>query len=315
MTPLLSVHDLHLHFHTLTQAIHALRGVSFELYPGETLAIVGESGSGKSALLKAIAKLHPRSTQIQGKVLFQQQSLLDLQEKEIQSIRGKEIGMIFQDPMTSLNPTVKVLKQVRETILCHQPKVSLRSATALALSVLQAVGISEERAHDYPHTLSGGMRQRVMIALALAVKPTLLLADEPTTALDVTIQAQIMALLKKMQQEMGIALLFVTHDLSLVAAHCDRVLILYAGHIVETGTVFEIFQNPKHPYTQALLQSIPRIHQPKTVPLVPIEGFPPDLSKPLPGCPFASRCRVALAKCHTQEPVFMNGYKCWKAHD
>jgi oligopeptide transport system ATP-binding protein len=314
MKMLLDVQDLHVYFKTSHRIIHAVQGVSFEVYEGETLGIVGESGSGKSALVKALVKLHPSQTIIKGNALLNGRNLISMTEKEMERVRGKEMGMVFQDPMTSLNPTLRIGNQVAEGYLHHYPHVTVKEAYAHAQKMLGMVGISDPEgcAMAYPHTLSGGMRQRAMIALALSSYPMLLLADEPTTALDVTIQAQILDLLKDMQKNLKLTLMLITHDLSIVAATCDRVLVMYAGQIVESGTVYEIFKSPRHPYTQRLLQAIPRLDQPKDRPLVPIEGFPPDLSTPVQGCSFFPRCPSAMPICETKAPpLFDKRSKCW----
>lgn len=320
MTTLLEVKDLHVTFQTQKQKVQAVRGVSFQMQRGERLGIVGESGSGKSATVKALVKLLPEYTSsISGKVLFGENDLVAFSEKEMQRVRGKEIGMIFQDPMTSLNPTIKIGKQIVEGFRRHHSAVSFEEAYAYAIEMLELVGIPEaaRRIEEYPHTLSGGMRQRVMIALALASKPKLLLADEPTTSLDVTIQAQILDLMKDLQEKTETSILLITHDLSVIANFCDRVLVMYAGKIVESATVEELFSNPKHPYTQRLLQSIPRLNMSADLPLLPIEGSPPDLFDPPPGCGFCARCPYAMRICQEKDPPsFEVGNKhksaCWK---
>lgn len=314
MKPLLQVTDLRVTFKTL----EAVRGVDFSLYEGEVLGIVGESGSGKSALAKALVKLHPATyTRMSGQVLYQDTDLMALSERELQSYRGKEIGMIFQDPMTSLNPTATVEDQILEGYLRHFPHVNQAAANAYALEMLQRVGIPDPllRMKHYPHMLSGGLRQRVMIAIALASKPKILIADEPTTALDVTIQAQILDLLKTIQRETQTSILLITHDLSVVASFCDRVLVMYAGKIIEEAPVDKLFSRPEHPYTQGLLRAIPRLDRAQDQPLIPIIGTPPDLSYPLTGCSFCPRCPVAMNIC-TQEspPHFAHKSACWR-HD
>lgn len=302
---MLKVKDLHLYFSISGKKLQAVRGVSFDLSPGEILGIVGESGCGKTALAKALMRLHsPYSTKITGEVHFNGKNLLALSEKKLQHIRGKEIGMIFQDPMTSLNPTLKVGSQITESYLRHHPKSSYQEAKARALTLLNLVGIPnpEERFFEYPHTLSGGTRQRVMIALALASEPKCLIADEPTTALDVTIQAQILELLKQLQKQLGMSIILITHDLSVVAGFCDRVMVMYAGKIVESASVTDIFRAPSHPYTQRLLEAVPRLDHKKGSPLLSIEGSPPNLFKPPSGCAFYARCRFSTAICHEKEP-------------
>lgn len=317
MKKLLEVRNLHVKFQTMGGSLHAVRGINFCLHEGETLGIVGESGCGKSATAKALIHLNPRYTsQHEGEVIYREENLLSFSESKMQSIRGKEIGMIFQDPMTSLNPTAKVGTQIMEGYLRHFPKTPHKQARQIALDTLRQVGIPhpEERFDAYPHTLSGGMRQRAMIALALACQPKILLADEPTTALDVTIQAQILDLLKEIQHETGTSILLITHDMSVVAKMCDRVLVMYAGQIVECASVEQLFSAPQHPYTQRLLAAIPRLNQPKDHPLIPIEGTPPNLSHPLKGCSFCARCPSAMQICTSQHPaIFQVGENHWSS--
>lgn len=308
MKKLIDVQDLHVKFRTQGRLLHAVRGINFSIFEGETLGIVGESGCGKSATAKALIQLNPRySSELSGAINYENENLLTFSERKMQSVRGKEIGMIFQDPMTSLNPTIKVGRQIMEGYLRHYPNSSQKAARQIALETLEKVGIShpEERFESYPHTLSGGMRQRAMIAIALACRPKILLADEPTTALDVTIQAQILDLLKQIQRETKTSILLITHDMSVVAKMCDRVMIMYAGQIVEHGSVDEIFASPQHPYTQRLLSSIPRLNQSKDEPLIPIEGTPPNLSYPLKGCAFCARCHDAMNICATNQPLLL----------
>ena len=308
MKKLLDVRNLHVKFRTQGGLLHAVRGIDFSLFEEETLGIVGESGCGKSATAKALMQLNPRySSELSGEIHYENENLLTFSEKKMQSVRGKEIGMIFQDPMTSLNPTIKIGRQIMEGYLRHYPTTSQKIARQVALETLEKVGIShpEERFESYPHTLSGGMRQRAMIAVALACKPKILLADEPTTALDVTIQAQILSLLKQIQRETKTSILLITHDMSVVAKMCDRVIIMYAGQIVECATVDQIFASPQHPYTQRLLSSIPRLNQSKDDPLTPIEGTPPNLSYPLKGCAFCARCHDAMNICANNQPPLL----------
>ncbi len=305
MKKILDIRNLNVKFRTLGKLLHAVRGVDFCLYEGETLGIVGESGCGKSATAKALIQLNsPYNCECSGEVLYQGENLLSFSEKKMQSVRGKEIGMIFQDPMTSLNPTAKIGWQIMEGYLRHFPRTPRSEARAIALETLKQVGIPhpEERFDTYPHTLSGGMRQRSMIALALACKPKILLADEPTTALDVTIQAQILDLLLEIQKETKATLLLITHDLSVIAKMCDRVIVMYAGQIVECATVGQLFSSPQHPYTQRLLSAIPRLNQPKDHPLIPIEGAPPNLTHPLKYCGFCARCPDAMKICTLEHP-------------
>lgn len=322
MEPILQVKDLHVSFFVKGGEVQAVRGMNFEVGKGETVAIVGESGSGKSVTAQSIMRLLPAplSKVKQGEIVFQGTNLLDLSMKKMESIRGKDIGMIFQDPMTSLNPTIKVGKQITEVLIKHQ-KMSAAEAKVQGTEMLQLVGINnaEARFNQYPHEFSGGMRQRVMIAIALACRPALLIADEPTTALDVTIQAQIMDVMKEMQQRLGTSIILITHDLGVVAGMCDRVIVMYAGEVVETGTRWEIFKNPQHPYTKGLLRSMPRLDQKKGEPLIPIIGTPPDLIKPPVGCPFTARCSEAMHICEGAEPGatdFSETHmaRCWNLH-
>jgi len=317
--PLLEINDLQVMFHSGNTTLHAVRGVSFTVGKQETIGIVGESGCGKSALMKALVRLNStHNCEVSGKALFNSQNLLSLSEKQLQKIRGKEISMIFQDPMTSLNPTMKIGSQILEGILRHQVDLSHTQAQTKVEELLEMVGIPEakKRIEEYPHTLSGGMRQRVMIALALTGLPQILIADEPTTSLDVTIQAQILELMKTIQRQIRMSILLITHDLSLVAGFCDRVLVMYAGKIVESASVDDLFSSPKHPYTRRLLQSIPRLDMSKEQPLIPIEGTPPLLNSPLRGCSFCPRCDSALNICTQVSPSLLNvGPKhdtaCW----
>ncbi|HVU33746.1 MAG TPA: ABC transporter ATP-binding protein [Opitutaceae bacterium] len=297
--PLLTVTDLRTYFHTRSGVYRAVDGVSFSVDRGETLGIVGESGSGKSVTCYSIMGLIPQPPgRIEsGTAMFDGVDLLHCSPAEARRIRGKRVAMIFQDPMTSLNPYLRISDQLIEPLLIHE-KVSRREALKRGLEALEAVGINDasRRIHLYPHEFSGGMRQRVMIAMALITRPELLIADEPTTALDVTVQAQILELIKKLQTEFGMAVVFITHDLGVVSGLCDRVQVMYAGRIIETADVRTVFYEPRHPYTKALQRSIPSL-QAKGGELYTIRGLPPDLSKPLPGCPFAPRCEFAAEKC------------------
>lgn len=316
---ILTVDNLHVSFKTQTGSITAVRGVNFELNKGETLAIVGESGSGKSVTAKSIMRLLPKhNTEItKGDILYEDRSLLNLPIKDMTEIRGSEISMVFQDPMTSLNPTMKVGKQIMEGLQKHQ-NVSKSQARERALKMLKLVGIpsAEERLDDYPHQFSGGMRQRVVIAMALVCNPKILIADEPTTALDVSIQAQILDLMKNLQQKMDTAIILITHDLGVVASMADRVAVMYAGKIVEQGTLDDIFYNPQHPYTLGLLQSMPKLNEDRSIPLLPIQGSPPDLATLGEGCAFAARCPHTMKVCHhfTPEDTVVEGnhtVACW----
>lgn len=301
---ILEVKDLHISFETYAGEVKAVRGVNFDLYKGETLAIVGESGSGKSVTSKSIMKLIPTppGKYKQGEILFDGKDIVKLTEKQMQSIRGSEISMIFQDPMTSLNPTMKVGNQIMEGILKHQ-KVSRAAAKERALELLRLVGIPqpEVRLNQYPHQFSGGMRQRVVIAIALACNPKVLIADEPTTALDVTIQAQILELMKDLQQKTDTSIIFITHDLGVVANMADRVAVMYGGKIVEIGKAEEIFYNPQHPYTWGLLSSMPSLESGDSD-LYAIPGSPPDLLNPPKGDAFAPRNEFAMQIDLEQEP-------------
>ncbi|WP_144461337.1 ABC transporter ATP-binding protein [Siminovitchia fortis] len=322
MKNVLEVKDLHVSFHTHAGEVKAVRGVNFNVGQGETVAIVGESGCGKSVTAKSIMKLLPSPPvqYKQGSIEFQGKNLLEVSEKEMQRIRGNQISMIFQDPMTSLNPTSKVGSQIMEAILKHND-INKKAAIEKAIDMLKLVGIPQpdKRVNQYPHEFSGGMRQRAMIAMALACNPRLLIADEPTTALDVTIQAQILELMKKIQKETGTSIILITHDLGVVAEVADRVVVMYAGQVVETGTVKELFANPQHPYTMGLLNSIPRLDMDKTQPLSPIIGTPPDLIEPPEGCPFYARCQYAMRVCKGNDPdleeVRTNQFAaCWLHH-
>ena len=310
---LLTVTDLRTHFHTRSGVYRAVDGVSFSVERGETLGIVGESGSGKSVTCYSIMGLVPQPPGriASGTAMFDGIDLLHCRPAQARTIRGKRVSMIFQDPMTSLNPYMRISEQLIEPLLIHE-KVSRAEAMKRALSMLEAVGINDaaRRIRYYPHEFSGGMRQRVMIAMALITQPELLIADEPTTALDVTVQAQILELIRKMQRELGMAVIFITHDLGVVSGLCDRVLVMYAGRVVESGGVRQIFYEPRHPYTRALQRSIPALQQ-KGAELYTIPGLPPDVSKPLPGCAFAERCEFATDRCRA-EPVALS--ECAPAH-
>jgi oligopeptide transport system ATP-binding protein len=318
-SPLLSVHNLSLSFKNSHSPVKALRNLSFDIEEQSCVGIVGESGCGKSALAKSLLQLFPEDKiEISGQVIFNDTNLLKNSEKEWRKFRGKEIGMVFQDPLSSLNPTLKIGYQIAEAYLTHFPKASNKEAWHEAEELLRLVGIRDpiSRLNDYPHTLSGGMRQRVMIALALAGQPKLLIADEPTTALDVTLQAQILDLLKNLQKQFNMGIIFITHDLSLVAGFCDKVLVMYAGEIVEQAPVDTLFRSPAHPYTQRLLLSRPRLDQDQKQPLAIIEGSPPDLSQEITGCSFCPRCNDALKICPRISPPLFElphhqSSRCW----
>ena len=299
---ILSIENLRIHFETFAGEVQAIRGVNLKLQKGETLALVGESGSGKSVTAKSIMKLLSNNAVVkEGTITFKGENILEKSERDMQSIRGKEIAMIFQDPMTSLDPTMKIGKQITEVIIKHE-KASKEEANKRAEELLELVGIpnAKERMKQYPHQFSGGQRQRIVIAIALACNPDVLIADEPTTALDVTIQAQILELLKKLQQQFQMAIIFITHDLGVVANVADRVAVMYAGKVVEVGTVDEVFYNPQHPYTWGLLRSMPTLHTGDTLYAIP--GSPPDLLDPPVGDAFALRSDVALEIDRVKEP-------------
>jgi oligopeptide transport system ATP-binding protein len=307
--PLLEVRDLVVRFRTHEGTIHAVNGVSFDLEPGETLGLVGESGCGKSVTNLAIMRLLPKPAgRIEGgQVLFDGEDLAKLPEDEIRQIRGRDVAMIFQDPMTSLNPVLTIEEQMVETIRAHRKSTKVE-ARARAIELLGMVGIAkpEGSLHSFPHQFSGGMRQRVMIAMALALEPRLMIADEPTTALDVTIQAQVLELLQRLTQETGTSLILITHDLGVVAGMTQRINVMYAGFIVETATTGELFAHPSHPYTVGLLHSIPRLDEERPGELIPIEGVPPDQRQAPVGCPFAPRCAWRLEVCLTDNPTLAN---------
>lgn len=299
---ILSIENLRIHFETFAGEVQAIRGVNLKLQKGETLALVGESGSGKSVTAKSVMKLLSNNAVVkEGAITFKGENILEKSERDMQSIRGKEIAMVFQDPMTSLDPTMKIGKQITEVIIKHE-KASKEEANKRAEELLELVGIpnAKERMKQYPHQFSGGQRQRIVIAIALACNPDVLIADEPTTALDVTIQAQILELLKKLQQQFQMAIIFITHDLGVVANVADRVAVMYAGKVVEVGTVDEVFYNPQHPYTWGLLRSMPTLHTGDTLYAIP--GSPPDLLDPPVGDAFALRSDVALEIDRVKEP-------------
>ena len=299
---ILSIENLRIHFETFAGEVQAIRGVNLKLQKGETLALVGESGSGKSVTAKSIMKLLSNNAVVkEGTITFKGENILEKSERDMQSIRGKEIAMVFQDPMTSLDPTMKIGKQITEVIIKHE-KASKEEANKRAEELLELVGIpnAKERMKQYPHQFSGGQRQRIVIAIALACNPDVLIADEPTTALDVTIQAQILELLKELQQQFQMAIIFITHDLGVVANVADRVAVMYAGKVVEVGTADEVFYNPQHPYTWGLLRSMPTLHTGDTLYAIP--GSPPDLLDPPVGDAFALRSDVALEIDRVEEP-------------
>ena len=301
---LLEIKDERLSFFTPAGEVKALNGVSFSMNEGEVLGIVGESGSGKSVTAYSIMGLtaYPGKL-VGGTIWFNGHEIDKMTEKEMRKIRGNEVSIIFQDPMTSLNPVYTIGNQIVEVIRLHTEK-SKKEATERARELIELVGITEpeKRLKQYPHELSGGMRQRVMIAIALACEPKLLIADEPTTALDVTIQAQILELMQELRQKLGMSIIMITHDLGVVASMCEKIAVMYAGHIVEYGTADEIFYNPCHEYTKGLIRSIPKLNVEQTERLIPIEGQPVDLLNPPAGCPFAPRCRACMKVCLDRMP-------------
>lgn len=311
---ILNVENLRIHYETRKGMVKAVDGVSFELKEKETLGLVGESGSGKSTLGFGILKILPKTSKMSGKIMFSGENLVEKSEKKMQQLRGKDISMIFQDPMTSLNPIMKVKDHFIETIKTHIPDIEDEKAEKMAKEALEAVGIDPVRINDYPFQFSGGMRQRVMIALALVLNPKLVIADEPTTSLDVIVQAQILELLKDLKKRFNTSMILITHDLGVVAEMADRIAVMYAGHIVELAESEKIYYEPKHPYTKSLLRSIPNTNI-NDLELRYIPGSPPDLVNPPKGCRFAPRCSFAKNVCFEKEPpvVDVNGakVKCW----
>lgn len=324
MSKLLEVKNLKVSFHTYAGEVQSVRGVNFDLEKGETLAIVGESGCGKTITSKSIMRLiqmPPGEIKEGSEILFNGKDIVKMSDKELRSIRGGEISMIFQDPMTSLNPTMKIGNQIAESLIIHR-NMKKDEALKEALKMLQLVNIpnAEKRIDQYPHEFSGGMRQRAMIAIALACNPKILIADEPTTALDVTIQSQIMDLISDLQKKLGTAVILITHDLGVVANVAHKIQVMYAGQIIEKGHTDEIFYNPKHPYTWALLQSVPRLGTKNKDKLYSLKGTPPDLIQPPKGCPFASRCEYCMKICREQMPEITkisdtHEVACWLQHE
>ena len=323
MAKLLEVTDLATHFFTQDGVVKAVDGISFDLEDGEILGIVGESGCGKSVSALSIMRLvaDPPGRTVRGEVLFNGEDLLKLDDVEMRHIRGNRIAMVFQEPMTSLNPVLTIGRQLTETLELHQ---GMSKATALdrAAELLRVVGIpdAERRLKDYPHQFSGGMRQRVMIAMALSCNPKLIIADEPTTALDVTIQAQILELMQGLARELGTAMIIITHNLGVVARYASRVVVMYAGKIIETGSALDIYHDPRHPYTVGLLASVPRLDAVERTKLEAIEGLPPDLIELSEGCSFAPRCRFAFERCTQETPelrVTAEGHEsaCWRSEE
>lgn len=310
-------------FHTYGGVVKAVRDVSFDVRKGEILGIVGESGCGKSVTAQCILRLNPEPPGFfgGGEILFHGQDILKMNVKEMRKIRGKEIGFIFQDPMTSLNPTMKIGAQIEEVFL-GRTDVSKKEVKEKALNIMRLVGISdaERRYSQYPHELSGGMKQRIMIAVALVSQPSLIICDEPTTSLDVTIEAQILDLLLELREKLGTSIIMITHDLGVIAKLCDRVVVMYGGKVVEHGTVQEIFYETAHPYTRGLMDSIAGLDTPKDAVLTPIEGTPPDLFSPPKGCPFAARCQYAMDICYKYPPQTTSLTQehetcCWLQHE
>ena len=320
--PLLQINNLKTHFFSDGTVTKAVDGVSYDVEAGETVALVGESGCGKSVSSLSIMQLipHPPGKIVDREIMFDGQNLLSLNREEMRRMRGREIAMIFQEPMTSLNPVISIETQLTEAMTL-QLGITSNQARKKGIDLLERVGIPEPevRVRQYPHEFSGGMRQRVMVAMALSCEPKLIIADEPTTALDVTIQAQILDLLKDLAAERELALLIITHNLGVVARYADRINIMYAGRFIESGTCKDIFADPRHPYTLGLLESIPRLDQPKGSKLIPIPGQPPDLADLPPGCNFQPRCRFAQERCAVEYPDVTdigNGHwsACWEAN-
>ncbi len=301
---LLQVEDLHTNFFTSRGVVKAVDGVSFHVESGETLGVVGESGCGKTITALSILRLVPEPGRIvSGRILFRGRDVTKMEDDEIRDFRGNDVAMIFQDPMTSLNPVTKVGFQIEEAMTAHT-RFNGEQAKARVIELLKRVRVpaAESRVKDYPHQFSGGMRQRAMIAMGLSNEPALLIADEPTTALDVTVQAQIIQLMKQLNRELGTAMMLITHNMALIAALCSRVVVMYAGRIVEEGPVEQIFKSPQHPYTWSLLRSVPRVDEARKDRLVSIKGLPPDLTNPPPGCKFHPRCPFVVDRCRVEEP-------------
>jgi oligopeptide/dipeptide ABC transporter ATP-binding protein len=318
--PLLQIKDLRTHFFTEDGVVKAVDGVSYDVMPGEILGLVGESGCGKSVSALSILRLipNPPGKIVSGQIIFEGEDILKMDEDEVRHIRGNKIGMIFQEPMTSLNPVLTIGRQLTETLELHL-KMDKQAASQRAVELLELVGIPEakSRINDYPHQFSGGMRQRVMISMALSCNPKLLLADEPTTALDVTIQAQILEVLTRLTRELGTAVIIITHNLGVVARYADRVNVMYAGRVIESTNALELYHHPRHPYTLGLLKSVPRLDNVRKEKLDPIEGMPPDLIHMDSGCPFRPRCRFSVERCKTENPPLLavadaHTSACWE---
>ncbi len=319
MDPIFKLENLVVQFHTQDGTVHAVNGISYAAEAGQTLGIVGESGCGKSVSVLAAMRLipEPPGEIIAGEIFYQGQDLLKLDKAGMQDIRGKEIAMIFQDPMTSFNPVLTIGNQISESSIVHLGMGS-DEARQRAVELLELVGIPQavDRVDDYPHQFSGGMRQRAMIAMALSCNPSILIADEPTTALDVTIQAQIVELVMELSEQFDMAIIWITHDLGVIAEIADRVVVMYAGYVVEESDVFSLFEHPSHPYTLALLKSLPRVDTHSSEKLATIPGSPPDCLSLPPGCPFAPRCAFTIEKCHQENPIlgqisFEHKIACW----
>ena len=320
MSDILRIEDLVIQYDTDSGCVHALNGLSLTLREGETLGLVGETGAGKTTLARSIMGLIqcPPGKIVSGRILYHGEDLLTMKEKHRQSIRGKEISMIFQDPMTSLNPVTTVGDQIAEAVMAHE-KIGKKKAWEKALEMLETVGISRERASDYPHQFSGGMKQRVIIAISLVLNPKILLADEPTTALDVTIQAQVLDTIQALRKKLDMSMILITHDLGIVAQTCEQVAIIYGGEVVEYADVFTIFENRMHPYTQGLFNSIPKLNEDVNR-LVPIEGLMPDPTNLPTGCKFCTRCQYATDRCREEHPEMRdvgNGHlvRCFRAEN
>ncbi len=320
---ILEIRNLVFSFRTYGGVVHAVRDVSFDVRKGEILGIVGESGCGKSVTAQCILRLNPEPPGFfeNGEILYAGQDVLKMKKKELRNFRTREVGFVFQDPMTSLNPTMRIGAQIEEVFL-SRTDVTKSEVKEKALNILRLVGISdvERRYRQYPHELSGGMKQRIMIAIALVSEPSVIICDEPTTSLDVTIEAQILDLLKELRERLGTSVIMITHDLGVIAKMCDRVVVMYGGKVVETGDIREIFYETAHPYTQGLLKSIARLDMDKTDVLTPIEGTPPDLFSPPEGCPFAARCDRAMAVCQRYMPFESrlseeHMTRCWLQHE
>ncbi len=315
---LLQVKNLHVHYVTDEEEVYAVNGISFDLDEGDSIGLVGETGAGKTTTALAIMQLVPDPPGVitDGEILFKGGNMITNSERENQKIRGNGISMIFQDPMTALNPTMTVGEQLIEVLRRHNKSMTKAEAKKRAVEMLEMVGVKAERFDDYPHQFSGGMKQRVVISMALLCNPELLIADEPTTALDVTIQAQVLEIMKNLREKFQMGMILITHDLGVVAETCDKVAIIYAGEVVEAGTVPEVYLNPRHPYTRGLFDSIPKLDEASTR-LIPIEGMTPNMAEPPTGCFFHPRCKYCQEKCKTQSPqmVQMEGgthrFKCF----